>query len=134
MHEPRQQISSHLAGVLLTLPYLACHAKKYSKAPSGCPTKQKLIQNTEFPIMRVDILFIRSRGRVAAMSGSWNIIPANATPAGRQSKKNSGGWDSNIPMRLCVGMPTRSSCRIAEKRNTMKLAENGLQPRPTNGE
>lgn len=59
-----------LAAILLTLPYFACQAKKYSNAPSGWPTRQKVTQNTEFPIILVVGSSIRSNGRVAVISGS----------------------------------------------------------------
>lgn len=68
------------AAILLTLPYLACHAKKYSNAPSGWPTRQKLTQNTELPMILVVGSSLRSNGRVNVMSGSCSIMPANATP------------------------------------------------------
>ena len=63
--------------VLLTLPYLACQAKKYSNAANGCPTRQKLIQKMQLPMT----LPCRSRGNVAVMRGSWTIMPMKATPA-----------------------------------------------------
>jgi hypothetical protein len=91
-------------GPLLTLPYFACQAleirigqrvafkngvrhkkvvrtyKKYRSAPKGWPTRQNVTQNTELPKILPARVFIFSRGRVIATSGSWNIIPANATP------------------------------------------------------
>src|SRR5881394_2421982 len=73
--------SWHYAGTLLTLPYLACHAKKYNKAAKGWPTSQKLTQKTEFPMILPVGPFHFSRGTVAAIRGNWNIMPANATPA-----------------------------------------------------
>lgn len=65
---------------LLTLPYLACQAKKYSSAPSGWPTRQKLSQKTQLPIIFPAWPFILSKGSVAAIRGSCSIIPAKATP------------------------------------------------------
>jgi hypothetical protein len=54
--------------------------KKYRRAPKGWPTRQNVTQNTELPKILPARLFIFSRGRVIATSGSWNIIPAKATP------------------------------------------------------
>lgn len=58
------------AGVLLTLPYFACHAKKYNKAPSGWPTRQKLTQNTELPMILPVGSSIFSNGSVTVIRGS----------------------------------------------------------------
>lgn len=65
----------------LTLPYLACHAKKYSSAPRGCPTRQKLTQKMQFPIVLPSGSRFFSNGAVMAINGSWNIMPKNATPS-----------------------------------------------------
>ena len=54
---------------LLTLPYFACHAKKYKSAARGCPTKTKLIQKIQFPIVLPPIPFILASSSVSAMSG-----------------------------------------------------------------
>lgn len=132
----------HCRGILLTLPYFACQAKKYNNAPKGCPTRQKLIQKIEFPIIRPES-FILSSGWVTIISGNWSIIPANATPAREKSAKEIASYrthdEANIvivysPIMLWVGIPTRSSCINAEKVNTTRLAAKGDQPRPTNGE
>lgn len=66
--------------ILLTLPYLACQAKKYRSAPSGCPTRQKLTQKMQFPMTLPSGPRIFSNGAVRLINGSWNIIPKNATP------------------------------------------------------
>lgn len=60
---------------------------------------------------------IRSSGAVSWISGSCRNIPKNATP-----------------IRLCVGTPTKSSCRMAERRNTVALAVRCDHPRDRIGE
>lgn len=54
----------------LTLPYLACHAKKYNSAPSGCPTRQKLTQKMQLPIVLPKGSRIFSKGAVRAIKGN----------------------------------------------------------------
>jgi hypothetical protein len=66
---------------LLTLPYLACQAKKYMSAASGWPTRQKETQNMTLPRVFPVPPFILASGSVKKINGSWNIIPAKATPA-----------------------------------------------------
>jgi hypothetical protein len=39
----------------------------------------------------------------------------------------------HLPIILCVGTPTKISCSTADMKNTAKLANCGLQPRPTIG-
>lgn len=55
---------------LLTVPYLACHAKKYSSAASGCPISVKDTQKIQFPMTRPLRPCIFSNGAVIAISGS----------------------------------------------------------------
>lgn len=74
--------------IRLTLPYFACQAKKYSSAPRGCPTKQKLTQKIQFPMVLPRGSRIFSRGAVSAMRGNWNIIPTKATPGIGQFRFN----------------------------------------------
>src|SRR5947209_13180567 len=91
--------------ILLTFPYFACHAKKYSKAANGCPISTKLTQNIQFPITFPVIPSIFARGAVIDISGTWITIPTKATPS-----------------ILCVGTPTASSCKRPEKMNTIAPA------------
>ena len=91
------------AHIRLTLPYFACHAKKYSKAPNGWPTKQKLIQKMEFPMALPAGPCFFSIGAVIAISGNWNSIPTSATPNGRLARHKSTCEKHRqelIPMRL----------------------------------
>jgi hypothetical protein len=71
----------HSGFILLTLPYFACHAKKYSSAAKGWPTKQKLTQKMQFPAILPLILCIFSKGMVAMIMGIWTTIPKKATPS-----------------------------------------------------
>jgi len=54
---------------LLTLPYLACQAKKYNSAANGCPTRQKLTQNIQLPVTFPFVPCILSRGKVPLIRG-----------------------------------------------------------------
>lgn len=122
--------------VLLTLPYLACHAKKYKSAPRGCPTTQKLTQKNEFPMALPSGLLNFSKGAVTKINGSWNSMAMKATPifVNQQSQCMSTlEAIGNIPIRLCVGTPTRISCSTADTVKTTVPAANGLQPRVTSG-
>jgi hypothetical protein len=65
---------------LLTLPYLACQAKKYMSAASGWPTRQKETQKMTLPRVFPVPPFILASGSVRKINGSWNIMPAKATP------------------------------------------------------
>lgn len=65
---------------LLTLPYFACHAKKYNSAASGWPTRQKLTQKMQFPKILPFAPSIFSSGNVTYIIGICTIIPMNATP------------------------------------------------------
>lgn len=56
--------------IRLTLPYFACQAKKYSNAPKGWPTRQKLTQKMELPITFPVGSWIFSNGAVIMISGS----------------------------------------------------------------
>lgn len=85
---PHGDIYAGAFGVMrLTLPYLACQAKKYRRAPSGWPTRQKLTQKMQLPITLPDGPRIFSNGVVSAIKGSWNIIPKKATPATQLAKQ-----------------------------------------------
>ena len=119
--------------VLLTLPYLACQAKKYNRAASGCPTRQKLTQKMQLPTIFPVVPSTRVKGRVIAINGSWMTMPRNATPAESHSR-STRCVASNVPRILWVGTPTASSCKKPEKVNTMALAAGTLQPRPIKGE
>ena len=68
--------------ILLTVPYLACQAKKYSNAAKGWPTRQKLTQNTQLPMTFPVTPWAFSSGTVAAINGIWITIPRKATPRG----------------------------------------------------
>ena len=56
--------------IRLTVPYLACQAKKYSRAASGCPINVNDTQNIQLPTILPLIPFIFSKGLVRAMRGS----------------------------------------------------------------
>lgn len=99
-----------------TLPYLACHAKKYNSAASGCPTKQNEAQNIMLPTVLPSKPLICCNASVSAISGICSIMPINATP-----------------MILCVGIPTSISCNTAENTNTITCANLGGTPRATSG-
>lgn len=60
----------HYVYIRLTLPYFACQAKKYSNAPKGWPTRQKLTQKMELPITFPVGSWIFSNGAVIMISGS----------------------------------------------------------------
>ena len=119
--------------VLLTLPYLACQAKKYRRAPRGCPTKQKLIQNMQLPMIFPVIPSIFVNGFVIIIKGSCITMPRNATP-GIKELATGCNHEHYLPRSECVGTPTASSCSKPENKNTIALAVRVPQPRPTRGE
>lgn len=75
-----------LANCFDTLPYFACHAKKYSSAASGCPTRQKETQKIMLPATLPRMPFIFWTVSVRMMRGIWIIMPAKATPVGYVSE------------------------------------------------
>lgn len=71
-----------------------------------------------------------SKRLVKAMRGSWMIMPTKAMPVTKQCQQSDvhgrQAWlvrRYHSPMKLWVGIPTASSCRNAETKNTMNAAE-----------
>jgi hypothetical protein len=56
------------------------HAKKYMRAANGCPTRQKLTQKIQFPMILPLVPCIFSNGKVTKIRGICTTIPMNATP------------------------------------------------------
>lgn len=119
---------------LLTDPYFACQAKKYSSAANGWPTRQNDTQKMRFPSSLPLIPFIFASGSVMKMSGSWSTIPAKATPKSSQHSVNHETSRRCSPITLCVGTPTSNSCKTPENKNVAICATVGGTPCPIIGE
>lgn len=92
-------------GILLTLPYLVCQAKKYNYAANGWLTRQKLIQKIQLPMIFPFRPCIFSSGMVAKIIGICTIMPMKATPARLElaSQESCAGTKLQIPTEYVVG-------------------------------